>query len=221
VVIPPGLRHEYWVELSVGQAGQTPFAALLLAPLFGAGLGAFAGRLASRSRGTLGHGAGSPHAPSPPAPSQPPGRFRASDADREKVVDTLKAAFGQGRLTKDELDARIGHALTSQTCADLAALTADLPAGLTGAPPRCQPPRPPMSKVAAGAVLIIPPPVMVAAALITGSDLLSILSVLVMLVCSMAWIVAGAQLIANWHDRRSRREPPGISPELGTPAVDE
>jgi DUF1707 SHOCT-like domain len=37
------------------------------------------------------------------------------------VIDTLKAAFVQGRLTKDELDARAGHALTSQTYADMAA----------------------------------------------------------------------------------------------------
>ena len=28
------------------------------------------------------------------------GRLRASDADREKVIDTLKAAFVQGRLTR-------------------------------------------------------------------------------------------------------------------------
>jgi hypothetical protein len=39
----------------------------------------------------------------------------------------LKAAFGQGRLTKDEFDARVGRAFTSQTCVDLAALTADIP----------------------------------------------------------------------------------------------
>lgn len=30
--------------------------------------------------------------------------LRASHADREQVVGTLKAAFVQGRLTKDELD---------------------------------------------------------------------------------------------------------------------
>jgi len=30
------------------------------------------------------------------------GRLRASDADREQVIDVLKAAFVQGRLTKDE-----------------------------------------------------------------------------------------------------------------------
>jgi hypothetical protein len=125
-VIPPGLRHEYWVELSVGQAGQTPFALLLLTPFLGAGLGALAGGLASGSRSTSGRRVGGPHAPSPPAPSQPHRRLRASDTDREKVIDLLKAAFVRGRLTKDELDARAGHALTSRTHADLTALTADI-----------------------------------------------------------------------------------------------
>ena len=45
------------------------------------------------------------------------------------MIGVLKAAFAQGRLTKDEFDARVGHAFTSQSCADLAALTADLPPG--------------------------------------------------------------------------------------------
>lgn len=124
-VIPPGLRHEYWVEISVGQAGQTPLAALLLAPFLGAGLGALAGGLARRSTGTSGRDAG-PRLPSPPAPPQPPGRLRASGADREQVIDLLKAAFVQGRLTKDELDARAGHALTARTHTDLTALTSDI-----------------------------------------------------------------------------------------------
>ena len=56
------------------------------------------------------------------------GRMRASRADREHVVDALKAAFVQDRLTRDELDARVGQALVARTYADLAALTADLPA---------------------------------------------------------------------------------------------
>ncbi len=56
------------------------------------------------------------------------GRLRASHADREQVVDVLKAAFVQDRLTKDEFDDRVGHALASRTYADLTALTADLPA---------------------------------------------------------------------------------------------
>jgi hypothetical protein len=63
---------------------------------------------------------------------------RASHTDRERVVETLKAAFVQGRLTKDELDARTGQALAAVTHADLTALTADLDT----APAATQPPRP-------------------------------------------------------------------------------
>jgi len=67
------------------------------------------------------------------------GNVRASHADRERVIGTLKAAFVQGMLAKDEFDLRVGQALASRTYAELAVLTADLPAGLTAA----QPPRPP------------------------------------------------------------------------------
>jgi Domain of unknown function (DUF1707) len=56
------------------------------------------------------------------------GRLRACHADREQVIGTLQAAFAQGRLTRDELDARAGQALGARTYADLAALTADIPA---------------------------------------------------------------------------------------------
>ena len=69
------------------------------------------------------------------------GYLRASRADREQVIDALKVAFVQGRLTKDELDARAGQALTARTYADLAALTADIPTGPSARPPR-QPARP-------------------------------------------------------------------------------
>jgi hypothetical protein len=58
------------------------------------------------------------------------GRMRASHADREQLIDVLKAAFVQGRLAKDEFDLRVGQALASRTGAELAALTADIPAGL-------------------------------------------------------------------------------------------
>ena len=63
------------------------------------------------------------------------GHLRASHADRERAIGTLKAAFVQGMLTKDELDLRVGQTLASRTYADLAALTADLPAGLAVAEP--------------------------------------------------------------------------------------
>ena len=64
------------------------------------------------------------------------GRLRASHADREQVIEVLKAAFVQGRLDRDEFDLRAGRALASRTYADLAALTADIiPARLTRARP--------------------------------------------------------------------------------------
>jgi Domain of unknown function (DUF1707) len=56
------------------------------------------------------------------------GRMRASHADREQVIDTLKTAFVHGRLTRDELDARTGRALAARTYAELSAVTADIPA---------------------------------------------------------------------------------------------
>ena len=66
------------------------------------------------------------------------GRLRVSHADREQVIDTLKAAFVQGMLAKDEFDLRVSQAFASRTYAELAAVTADIPAEPTAA----QPPRP-------------------------------------------------------------------------------
>ena len=63
------------------------------------------------------------------------GDVRASHADRERVIGTLKAAFVQGMLAKDEFSLRVGQAFASRTCAELAALTADLPSELTAARP--------------------------------------------------------------------------------------
>ena len=51
------------------------------------------------------------------------------------MIGTLKAAFVQGLLAKDEFDLRVGQTLAARTFADLAALTADLPAGLAAAKP--------------------------------------------------------------------------------------
>jgi hypothetical protein len=60
----------------------------------------------------------------------------ASDADREQVIDVLKAAFVQERLAKDEFDLRVGQVLAARTIAELAALIAGLP---SARPPRLPP----------------------------------------------------------------------------------
>ena len=64
--------------------------------------------------------------------SQSRGVLRASHADREQVVGTLKTAFVQGRLAEDELDARVDLVYASRTYAELADVTADIPPELTG-----------------------------------------------------------------------------------------
>jgi hypothetical protein len=77
------------------------------------------------------------------------GHLRTSHADREQVIAILKAAFVQGRLAKDEFDLRVGQTFASRTYAELAALTADLPAGLAAARPTApaQAPVPPLGRM--------------------------------------------------------------------------
>ena len=61
------------------------------------------------------------------------GSLRASHTDREHVIGTLKTAYADGRLDKDELDDRVGMALAARTYAELATVTADIPAGQAAA----------------------------------------------------------------------------------------
>ncbi|MEV0739131.1 DUF1707 domain-containing protein [Streptomyces sp. NPDC050549] len=60
--------------------------------------------------------------------------LRASHADRDRVVDVLTGAAGDGRLTVEELDERVEAALSARTLGELAVLTADLPV-VAGATP--------------------------------------------------------------------------------------
>jgi len=60
---------------------------------------------------------------------------RASDADRDRTIDMLNGAFAEGRLTMEEHDARVEHAYDARTYAELAAVSADLPAGPRGTRP--------------------------------------------------------------------------------------
>ncbi|MGB6453461.1 MAG: DUF1707 and DUF4190 domain-containing protein [Streptosporangiaceae bacterium] len=53
--------------------------------------------------------------------------MRAADADRDRVAELLNTAYVEGRLAKDEYDARLGSALSARTYADLDQLVIDLP----------------------------------------------------------------------------------------------
>src|SRR5229473_2635485 len=81
------------------------------------------------------------------------GHMRSSQADRERAIDVLKAAFAEGRLDQDEYTERVDRVYASRTYADLAMLTGDLPAGPLGTlaprtvslPERLPPPSTPVS----------------------------------------------------------------------------
>jgi hypothetical protein len=54
--------------------------------------------------------------------------LRASDADRERLVEVLKTGFAEGRLSQDEYNLRMERAYLARTYGELGALVSDLPA---------------------------------------------------------------------------------------------
>ena len=98
-------------------------------------------------------------------------RLRASRADREGVIDALKAAYIAGRLTEGEFEARVGQALAAPAHADLAAITADIPVGLVG-PVAARWARMPDRVVAAGTGAVIAAALLGGALLVGGSALI-------------------------------------------------
>ncbi|MEI5098206.1 DUF1707 domain-containing protein [Streptomyces sp. PmtG] len=61
------------------------------------------------------------------ADAGPSPELRASHADRDRAVDVLRIAAGDGLLSAEELDERLEVALLARTLGELAVLTADLP----------------------------------------------------------------------------------------------
>jgi hypothetical protein len=57
----------------------------------------------------------------------PRSELRASYDDRDRVVELLRVAAGDGRLTAEELDERLELAMTARTYGELAKLVVDLP----------------------------------------------------------------------------------------------
>lgn len=138
------------------------------------------------------------------------GHMRASHADREHVIGVLKAAFVQGRLTKDELDSRVGQAFASRTYEELATVTADLPAGLTAGPPkpaRVQA-RPPVKKIVTAGAWVFPLPAMVVASFLTGSDQLGNVTAALIFLYLIVGMTAGAAMVNSWLEKRSRGQLP-------------
>jgi uncharacterized membrane protein len=70
-----------------------------------------------------------------PVPGGGRGQMRAADADRDRAVSYLATAYTEGRLAKDEYDARLETALAARTYSDLDQVVTDLPGARVGPVP--------------------------------------------------------------------------------------
>jgi hypothetical protein len=151
------------------------------------------------------------------------GHLRAAQADREQAITVLKAAYAQGRLTKDELEARAGQAFASRTYAELAALTADIPADLPTASPAAAspaatesdaawpPPSTPARTMAKAArrsgVCLLVAVALVEGAYLAGNFLLIVAGFFALIAASGFF---GYGILDAWQERRSHAQlPPG------------
>jgi DUF1707 SHOCT-like domain len=153
------------------------------------------------------------------------GCLRASHADRDRVIDALKAAFVQGRLTKDEFDDRVGQTLAARTHAELAALTADIPAGLAVPPPPLASGRdlvrPRKSKVAkATAGMTLAAGLLMIAAIGNGSNN-PVTGLVAVVLLSPVWmaVLAGLLVLHSRLEKHAARQRPG-GPGQGGPGLD-
>jgi hypothetical protein len=147
-------------------------------------------------------------------------RLRAAQADREQVIEALKGAFVQDRLTRDELGAPAGQALSARTYAELAAATAGIPAGPAAArPARPQAParRRPLAGAAAWSAICL---VIAVAAVLAGGQLddpvhpspieglLPVFNTVALAAVLAAGLILVAGVTNSMEQRHSRRQLP-------------
>jgi hypothetical protein len=131
-----------------------------------------------------------------------------------QAIRTLKAALVQGRLTEDEYDERMARASASRSLAELAVLTADLPAGRMDAPAR-----PPTANDVRVAVCLI-----VAAASVATAILLwqpdNGLAFMTFIVAALTLLVAPTGTVGLMVDVRHQKRSGGQLPPGPAPSAD-
>lgn len=88
--------------------------------------------------------------------SRPAGGVRASDSDRQAVVDQLRTAVDEGRLGLVEWNERVAQAYQARTYAELAEVAADLPAAQPEQRPAPVAPAPRRPDAASGVIRELP-----------------------------------------------------------------
>ena len=122
------------------------------------------------------------------------GHMRASHADREHVADVLKTAFVQGRLTKDEFEARIAGTFTARTLADLATAVAAIPP-VPAVAPAAPVSRRPVGSGARWGVAGLVTPALLAVAIALPAPLAFVLA----LVYFVVWLSVGGDMLWEWY----------------------
>jgi DUF1707 SHOCT-like domain len=153
------------------------------------------------------------------------GGMRASDSDRERVVDILRGAYTEGRLTLEEFDERTTAAYAARTWSQLRELTGDLPVevnlrrppGSTVEPPpardrgAAQPLPGATPPVPAGRPGFFPVlPFVILFIVLAGSAHTAALAVLPAIVILMVW------LRVSGRHHRDHRPPGGFPPGPGS-----
>jgi uncharacterized protein DUF1707 len=115
--------------------------------------------------------------------------LRASDADRDEVAERLRQATTEGRLRPDELDHRLGAALSASTYGELDALVADLPS-------------PAVARRQRSSVLPWVPPVL---ALAIAIPLALLIVAAVLFVVTGVFVTWGVWLVLGWWFFAGRR----------------
>jgi hypothetical protein len=146
--------------------------------------------------------------------------MRASDDDRQQVVDRLRAALEEGRLRLEEFTERVGLAYQAVTYGDLAQLHADLPAASPATVPQRAPALapPPVAAARSSAFADLPAPLKVLWTIWLAAVAINVVVWVLVMGTSghfiypwPVWVAGpyGAALLAisapTVHSRRSRR----------------
>ena len=141
------------------------------------------------------------------------GSLRASDADRDQVVDRLREASAEGRLAVHELEHRVAIALRARTYAELDETVRDLPGKPLGGRPSA--PRRAMRTVQAHPALLliaIPVALLTVATLLVITVLWSAFVVVVFLLGHRRYRVRGPWMYGARHHVGPVHGAPGCRP---------